>query len=312
MRFGYHIDRYQATAGDPATIYPNVRAAAQWAEAQGFDLFTLTDHVRQFPRIGPVDDPLMESWLTLAAVANATSRISLGTLVTNVASRNPALLAKMTSTLDLISGGRAMLGIGGGGYREESESFGYRYLPARTLIAQVSEAVRIARALWTQPRVTFAGQHFSLHDAVLEPKPIHLPRVLIGGSGEQYTLRVVAELADTCNFVSLTSAEVPQKLAVLEGHCKAIGRDRQEIEVSVLVPVTLALSSAQAMEKWRALDPANLRTRPGIVGTPDEAIDAIKAYERVGVQMLILVPAAGDRETRDLLAATVLPTFVSK
>lgn len=306
MRFGYHTARYQAPDGRVAGIYPALRASAVWAEDAGFDYVTLTDHVRQFPSVGPEDDALLEPWLTLAALAGATRRVTLGTLVTNVGLRNPALLAKMAATLDAVSGGRAMMGLGAGAYAPEYMSFGYAPVGPKEGAARLSEAVRLMRALWAEPVSTFRGTYYQTRGAVLEPKPRHQPRVLIGGGGERHTLRAVAEVAEACNLVSPGPEALKRKLAVLYRHCHNVGRDPRSIEVTVLEQVVLAPTVGAARAKGAALLPGN-GTGRSIVGTPDDARAALHAYAAAGLGTLFVFFPVGDTESRELFARLVMP-----
>ena len=166
----------------------------------------------------PPDEPFLEGWTVLSALAAVTSRIRLATLATAVGYRNPAHLAKIAATVDVISRGRLTLGIGAGFFEDEYRQYGWEFPPRpATRIRQMEEAVELILKMWTEPRTTFHGRYFRVEDAILEPKPVQRPRppVLIAGSGEQLTLRAVARLADACNFVDADIAEVRRKLAVL-------------------------------------------------------------------------------------------------
>src|SRR5436190_1783976 len=166
---------------------------------------------------GEPDEPVLEGWTVLAALAAVTSRIRLATLCTAVSYRNPAHLAKIAATIDLISRGRLTLGIGAGFFEDEYKQYGWEFPPRpATRIRQMEEAVRLILQMWTEPRTTFHGRYFRVEDAILEPKPMQKPRppVLIAGDGEQMTLRAVAYLADGCNIVRGDIAEVRPKLAV--------------------------------------------------------------------------------------------------
>jgi F420-dependent oxidoreductase-like protein len=187
----------------------------------------------QIPRVGAPDEPFLEGWTALAALAAVTSRIRLATLCRAVGYRNPAHLAKIAATVDVISRGRLTLGIGAGFFEDEYKQYGWEFpLRPATRIREMEEAVRLILKMWTERRTTFHGRYFHVEDAILEPKPVQKPRppVLIAGSGEQMTLRAVTRLADACNFVDADIAEVGHKLAVLREHCDAAGRDYGTIE----------------------------------------------------------------------------------
>ena len=230
MKFGIHNSSWRDRP-DPAEAFE--AAKAQWAENHGFVWFSVLDHMIQIPRVGAPNEPFMECWTVLSALAAVTSRIRLATLATAVGYRNPAHLAKIAASVDVISRGRLTLGIGAGFFEDEYRQYGWGFPPRpATRIRQMEEAVRLILKMWTEPRTTFHGRYFHVEDAILEPKPAQKPNppVLIAGSGEQMTLRAVARLADACNFVDGDVAEVRHKLAVLREHCDAAARDYDAIE----------------------------------------------------------------------------------
>jgi len=304
MQFGFHITAFQPSTGQAADLFPELRQRALWAEAAGFQYLSFQDHLRQFSRSGAQEDPILEPWVTLAALAEATSTIQLLTLVSNVSYRSPALLAKMGATLDLISGGRLVFGIGAGGMRGEQKDYGFD-LPSNAVLAErMHEALRIIKALWTEPRVTYDGAFWQLHDAVMEPKPHHIPRVLIGGSG-RHTLRVAAQEADLCDFNMVPSEAVADKLAALHGHLREAGRDTSDVEVTSLQRLVLAPTHEQAESK--------LGGRTGytsLTGTSNEVIAAIKSFQDAGVHTLFIMVPNNDQETMELFEHEVIPAFV--
>jgi F420-dependent oxidoreductase-like protein len=183
--------------------------------------------------VGAPDEPVLEGWTVLAGLAAVTGRIRLATLCTAVGYRNPAHLAKIAASVDLISRGRLTLGIGAGFFANEYKQYGWEFPPQpATRIRQMEEAVQLILKMWTEPRTTFHGRYFHVEDAILEPKPVQKPRppVMIAGGGEQMTLRAVARLADACNIVDGDVAEVRHKFDVLRRHCDAVGRDYDTIE----------------------------------------------------------------------------------
>ena len=242
MNFGIHNSSWLDST-DPAGIFEAVKTKALWAESHGFVWFSVLDHMIQIPRVGAPDEPVIEGWTALAALAAVTSRIRLATLCTAVGYRNPAHLAKIAASVDVISGGRLTLGIGAGFFQEEYRQYGWEFpLRPATRIRQMEEAVRLILTMWAQKRTTFRGQYFHVEDAILEPKPIQTPHppVLIAGGGEQMTLRAVARLADACNIVDGDLADVRHKLAVLRRHCDAEGRDYDTIEKTRIEPWLVA------------------------------------------------------------------------
>jgi F420-dependent oxidoreductase-like protein len=309
MKFGIHNSSWLDTARSGGA-FETVRTKAQWAEDHGFVWFSVLDHMVQIPRVGAPDEPVLEGWTVLAALAAVTSRIRLATLCTAVGYRNPAHLAKISASVDVISRGRLTLGIGAGFFEDEYGQYGWEF-PERpaTRIRQMEEAVELILKLWTEPRTTFHGRYFHVEDAILEPKPVQKPRppVLLAGAGEQMTLRVVARLADACNIVDGDLAEVRHKLSVLRRHCDAAGRDYDAIEKTRVLPWLLAGNAAAlAAKRERLAARGPLR---GFVGTVPEAIDLIGQYQDAGIDLLIYADRPNDTETRELFAADVMPRF---
>jgi F420-dependent oxidoreductase-like protein len=311
MRFGIHNSAWVGYP-DSADAFEAIKAKARWAEDHGFVWFSVMDHMIQIPRVGAPDEPVLEGWAVLAALAAVTSRIRLATLCTAVNHRNPAHLAKFAATVDLISRGRLTLGIGAGFFEDEYRQYGWEF-PERPAIRirQMEEAIQLILKMWGEPRTTFHGRYFHVEDAILEPKPMQRPHppVLIAGSGEQLTLRVVARLGDACNFVGSNIAETQHKLSVLHAHCDAAGRDYSTIEKThvqawILARTATALAAKRAEHERRsAREPS-----AGFVGTVHEAIDLIGQYQEAGIELLIM----GDRnddESRELFNSDVMPHF---
>jgi F420-dependent oxidoreductase-like protein len=305
MRFGIHNPSW-VYGGDP---FEGLKAKAQWAEDHGFVWFSVMDHLIQIPGAGAPDEPFIEGWTALSALAAVTSRIRLATLATSVGYRNPALLAKIAAGVDQISRGRLTLGIGAGYFQTEYRQYGYEF-PDRPAvrIRQMEEAVRLILAMWMEPRTSFHGRYFHVEDAILEPKPVQKPRppVMIAGGGEQLTLRAVARLGDLCNVGGDVDA-VRHKFEVLRRHCDAAGRDFATIEKTHNNSWLLARHApAVAAKRERLSARGPLR---GFVGTVSEAIDLIGRYRDVGVDLLINSDYRNDRETHELMASDVMPHF---
>jgi F420-dependent oxidoreductase-like protein len=314
MKFGVH-NSYWMFGPDPAEAFEAVKAKAQWAENHGFVWFSVLDHMIQIPRVGAPDEPFLEGWTVLAGLAAVTSRIRLAILATAVGYRNPAHLAKIAATVDLMSRGRLTLGIGAGFFEDEYKQYGWEFPPrAATRIRQMEEAVELILKMWTEARTTFHGRYFHVENAILEPKPVQKPRppVLIAGVGEQMTLRAVARLADACNLVTgdigkVKIAEVRHKLAVLRGHCDAAGRDYDTIEKTLVQPWLLARDDdAVAAKRERLAVRGPLR---GFVGTVSEAIDLIGQYRDAGIDLLINADRRNDAESSELFASDVMRHF---
>jgi F420-dependent oxidoreductase-like protein len=308
MRFGIHNPSWWY-GPDPAGVFEAVKAKAQWAENHGFVWFSVMDHLIQIGGVGTPDQPFMEGWTVLSALAAVTSRIRLATLATSVGYRNPAHLAKIAAGVDLISRGRLTLGIGAGYNEPEYKQYGWEFPPRpATRIRQMEEAVRLILRMWTEPRTTFHGRYFHAEDAILEPKPIQKPRppVMIAGGGEQMTLRAVARLADACNLGG-DLATVTHKLAVLRRHCDAVQRNYDTIEKTHNHSWLLARDAAGVAAKRERL--AARGPLRGFVGTVSEATDLIGQYRDAGVELLINSDYRNDMESHALMAAEIMPHF---
>jgi F420-dependent oxidoreductase-like protein len=309
MKFGIHNPSW-LFGSNPYEMFEALKKKAQWAEANGFSWFSLMDHLIQIPFVGAEDEPFMEGWSTLSALAAVTSKIRLATLVTSVAYRNPAHLAKIAAGVDIISAGRLTFGIGAGWHIPEYRQYGWEFPEKPAVrIAQMEDAIQIALKMWSEPRATFHGKYFHINEAILEPKPVQKPHppVMIGGSGEQLTLRAVARWADACNLFG-DPATVKHKLDVLRGHCDKEGRDFNTIERTNLTSLLIAKDEpALKAKKERMNLPDPFRGNAMMVS---QAIDLVGAYQEAGTQMLIFSSYQNDVETLELFAAEVMPKFV--
>jgi F420-dependent oxidoreductase-like protein len=307
MKFGIHNPSW-IFGGEP-DAFEGVKAKALWAETLGFTWFSVMDHLIQIPPVGAADEPFIKGWTALSALAAVTTRIRLATLVSSVAFRNPAHLAKIAAGVDLISRGRLTLGIGAGWFDTEYHQYGWEF-PERPAvrIRQMKEAVRLILTMWTEKRATFHGKYFHIEDAILEPKPVQKPRppVMIGGGGEQLTLRAVARLADACNVFG-DPDEVRHKYDILRGHCEAEGRDYATIEKTNVIGLLLARDEAAlAAKRQRLAAPDPFR---GFAGTVAQVTDLVGRYRDAGVQLFISSAYKKDAETHELLASDVIPHF---
>ena len=308
MKFGIHNPSW-AFGPDPYEAFEGLKTKAQRAETQGFTWFSVMDHLIQIQGVGKPDEPFMESWTVLSALAAVTRRLRLATLVSSVSYRNPAHLAKMAATVDVISRGRLTFGIGGGWNEMEYRQYGWDF-PAQPAvrIRQMEEAIRIALAMWQEPRATFHGRYFHIDEAILEPKPAQKPHppIMIGGGGEQLTLRAVARLGDACNLFGPPEM-VGHKLAVLRQHCETEGRNYDEIEKTNLTSLLLARDEAGLKAKRERLGlPEQFR---GYALPVTQAVDLVGAFRDAGSQMTIASFYNNDAETQDLLASDVMPHF---
>ena len=306
MNFGIHNPSW-IFGPDPAEAFEGVKAKAQWAENHGFTWFSVMDHLIQIPPVGAPDEPFIEGWTVLSALAAVTHRIRLATLASSVAYRNPAHLAKIAAGVDLISRGRLTLGIGAGWFDKEYRQYGWDF-PERpaTRIRQLEEAVRLILAMWADKRTTFHGKYFHVEDAILEPKPARRPPIMIAGGGEQLTLRVVARLGDACNVFG-DPPEVKRKFDILRNHCETEQSNYDAIEKTTVIGLLLARDEAALAAKRQRL--AVSEPFRGFAGTVSQMRDLAGHYRDAGVQLLISSAFKNDAETHELLASDVIPQF---
>ncbi len=308
MKFGIHNPSW-LFGPDPSEIFEGVKMKAQWAENHGFTWFSVMDHLIQIANVGAPDEPFMEGWTVLSALAAVTQRIRLATLVSSVGYRNPAHLAKIAAGVDQISKGRLTFGIGAGWFETEYRQYGWEFPPRPAVrIRQMEEAVRLVIAMWTEKRTTFNGRYFRTEDAILELKPVQKPHppIMIAGGGEQLTLRAVARLADACNVGGSPDA-VRHKFEVLRRHCDAEKRDYAAIERTNIISLLLARNEAALAAKRERL--AVPDSYYGFAGSVAQVTDLIGKYRDAGVQLLISSTYKNDLETHELLAADVMPRF---
>ena len=236
--FGYHMPSFTFAGVPDAKLFDRVVELAQSAETAGFDLVTVMDHFYQIGVVGGPEEPMLEAYTVLGGIAARTERVMLGTMVTGVTYRNPAVLAKTVTTLDIVSKGRAMLGIGAAWNDIEHAGYGVEFPPIGEREDRLEEALTICKAMFTQERPSFEGRHYRIDRALNNPRPIQTggPRIMVGGGGEKRTLKIAARFADITNwFGSLDEAAA--KLAILDRHCEAVGRDPSEILRTVAVPI---------------------------------------------------------------------------
>jgi F420-dependent oxidoreductase-like protein len=282
-RIGYQIPNFTYPGGDVSAIFDTVVRQATEAEASGFDTVMVMDHFYQLPSYGPHGNPMLECYTLLGALARETSTVRLGALVSGNTYRNPALLAKEVTTLDVVSGGRAQLGIGAGWYEHEHHSLGFEFGTFTDRFAKLEESLRIVVPMLRGEHVTMHGEHYRVDDAVNSPRPISPIPLMIGGGGERKTLRLVARYADESNLIGATGAVTTRKLDALAAHCEAVGRDRDEITVSLVRQLCVAPTMEQARAELDAgfdmvgLDAEQRASRLGstLVGDPDTVGEAL-------------------------------------
>jgi F420-dependent oxidoreductase-like protein len=303
IHFGVSLPQIKRT-------WEETRAAAQEFEALGFDSVWLNDHLYGIP--GP-QLPIFEAWTTLSAVGAITSRVQLGTLVSPIGFRNPALLAKMVATLDNISDGRVIVGLGGGWFEMEFSGYGFDFPPLAVRLRQLDEGAALMKRMWTEEQPTFTGKQFHAASVYCEPKPVRKPHppILIGGGGEKVLLRIAAKQADIWNNLAVHQAQLAHKVALLRQHCQAVGRDPRSIQISQQTMVVIGKDAADAqakVEKAQAIYGGHLGQ--GIAGTPQQCIDKIQQHIAAGCTMFIIEFFGRDtREPARLFAETVLPAF---
>jgi F420-dependent oxidoreductase-like protein len=235
MRVGIHFVNF-TLPGAPQSLAAGLAATARIAEDSGVSVFTLMDHWFQMDRMATAEDPMLEGYTSLGFLAGQTSTMTLGLLVTGVTYRHPGLLAKIVTTLDVLSGGRARLGIGAAWYEREHLGLGVPFPPLAERFERLEETLQICLQMWSDDNGPYEGRHYQLAETICSPSPVSSPRpgVLVGGSGERKTLRLVARYADACNLFARTVPEVAHKLEVLARHCDAEGRDSESIEKTIL------------------------------------------------------------------------------
>ncbi len=234
MRFGFHFLDF-TQPGEPESLPGLIRQSAQVAEQSGASWFSVMDHYFQMEHFQTAHDPMLEGYTTLGFLAGVTERMKLGTIVTGVTYRHPALLAKIVTTLDVLSGGRAFLGLGAAWYEREHLALGVPYPPISERFERLEEALQIALQMWSDDEGPYDGKHYQLAETISQPRTIQRPHppIVIGGSGERKTLRMVAQYADATNLIVPDPETAAHKLAVLREHCDALGRDYDAIEKTV-------------------------------------------------------------------------------
>lgn len=272
-RLGYQIANFTYPDVPDEQLFATIVAQAKEAEASGFDTVFVMDHFYQLPMLGEPDDPMIECYTLLSALAQHTSTVRLSSLVTGNTYRNPALLAKTVTALDIVSGGRAQLGIGAGWYELEHDSLGFEFGTFTDRFEKLEEALQIIRGMLAGDRPTLDGKRYRVREALNVPAPLSTIPVMIGGGGERKTLRMVAQYADESNLLC-PPADIPRKLAALDEHCERLGRDRSEITVTVQTYVCMAPTHDEAVAEFeeyvRRTPAAEVRRGQMIIGDPDE------------------------------------------
>jgi F420-dependent oxidoreductase-like protein len=275
---------------DPTSAMSRLRDMAVAADESGFDSLWVMDHFFQLPPLGGPTQPMLEAYVTLGALAAVTTRVQLGTLVTGVTYRNPGILAKMITTLDVLSGGRAILGIGAAWYDVEHTGLGVEFPPLKQRYEMLEEAVTICRLMFTEQNPSFSGKHFSISEAPNIPGPVRpggIP-IMIGGSGPHKTLGMVGRLADQCNIAGEAS-RIAELNALLDGHCRDAGRDPSDVMRTRMGTLFLSSTEAEAdglrsMFSWETnADARRIMT----IGTADTIVGEVASLREAGIDHFI-------------------------
>jgi F420-dependent oxidoreductase-like protein len=292
MRIGLQVPNFTWST-DQGSLGDTFAIIAQRAERAGFFSLWVMDHFFQIPGVGPAEHEMLESYSALAFAAGRTNRIKLGTMVTGVTYRYPGLLVKTVTTLDVLSHGRAYLGIGAAWNEEEHRGLGVPFPPISERFERLEETLQIAHQMWAGNEKPYQGKHYQLGRPLNVPSPVQKPHppILIGGAGERKTLRLVAQYADACNIsLRLGQDEVQRKLGVLREHCQAVGRPYTDIEKTTLGTIRLTRDGRDASF------------------TPAAAIAYFRELAAMGIdQAIVNMPNVADLEPFDLFATEVTP-----
>ena len=284
MKLAIHFPNF-TLPGEPASLAGILAATAKAADEGGCETMTLMDHWFQMEQRAPATDPMLEGYTSLGFLAGQTKRLKLGLLVTGVTYRYPGLLAKIIATLDVLSEGRAFLGIGAAWYEKEHRALGVPYPPISQRFEMLEEAIQICEQMWSYDDGPYEGKHYQLAETICRPRPLQSPQppILIGGSGEQKTLRLVAKYADACNLFDIGFEELERKLAILDAHCETFGRD----------PATVQRTALAAGD---------------ILADVDGFLSKMERYASLGISQVWIAPPAPDPAGYvSRLTETVLP-----
>jgi F420-dependent oxidoreductase-like protein len=301
---------YDGQDNNVSNIADSLKNLITKAENSGFDSFWVMDHFHQIQFVGRPEEPMLEGWTVLSMLAGITTKIKIGTLVTGIIYRYPSVLAKVAATLDILSKGRLFMGIGAAWNEQESLAYGISFPSNQERLLRLEEAIQIIRKMWTEePYASFKGKYYQINNAYCNPKPIQKPSppILVGGSGERKTLKIVAKYADACNlFGSIES--VKNKLGILKEHCKNVGRDYDSILKTKLGTIVVddnkEVAKNRVRETFRGIPEDQIKEFV-IYGTPEDIQRQIEALEQVGIQYLIV----NFESSRELKA---LDTFANK
>jgi F420-dependent oxidoreductase-like protein len=298
-----HLPNFNYPGVAPDAVFEKLVSIAESAEQSGFSSVSLMDHLHQIGPVGPPENWMFDGNTMLAGIAARTSKLTLGTLVGGVTYRNPSLLAKITTTLDVISGGRAWFGIGAAWFEEEHNAYGFDFPSLGRRFEYLEECLQIVRAMFTEDQATFAGEYYRVDGAYNNPKPLRgdIP-ILIGGSGERKTLRMVAQYGDGCNLFAADAERARHLLGVLEGHCERLGRDPSEITKTAMGNYVMADTKEAAEAKVRGFVEQGLipaaRAEMTTAADPDTVGEHAASLKEAGIEgMTTSIPDVFDPES---------------
>ncbi|MDL9935866.1 LLM class F420-dependent oxidoreductase [Gordonia sp. ABSL1-1] len=313
-RLGYQIPNFTYPDVAPDQLFPTIVAQAVEAENSGFDTVLVMDHFYQLPILGDPGEPMIECYTLLSALAQHTRRVRLSALVTGNTYRNPALLAKIVTALDVVSGGRAQLGIGAGWFELEHDSFGFEFGSFTDRFEKLEESLHIVLGMLRGERPSLDGKWYRAQEALNSPAPLSRIPIMIGGGGEKKTLRMVAQYADESNLICAPE-DIGRKLDALTAHCAALGRDRSEVTVTVQTSACIADTQAQAQSEFEAYlqrnPAAEVRRASTIVGDPDQVAQRYRDLLSTGIDgFTVNAPANGHLPGRVTLLGETLADLV--
>ncbi|MBI3744747.1 MAG: LLM class F420-dependent oxidoreductase [Chloroflexi bacterium] len=298
VKFGLQIPSFTFPTRPKENVWNVGRELAVEAENHGFDSIWLMDHLFQIPVVAAETDPLLECWTGLAALAAATKRVRLGSMVAAAGFRNPAVLAKMTSTIDVVSNGRLIVGIGAGWCEWEHKAYGIDFPAIGVRMKKLEDSLNILKAMWTQERATYEGQYYQARGAVNSPKPVQKPHppILIGGSGEKVTLRLCAQYAQAHNLGGGSPEQNAKTLQTLKEHCQKLGTDYNKILKTRLQPIMFAKDEKELQRKMEKYTPPgypgqdrkkHLEQRT-LIGTGEQIAAQLQKYVDIGIDYFIV------------------------
>ena len=307
VKFGWRVPAFPADESRGPVFIRQIHEILTLA-ANHFDSAWVADHFVPWARWQAPHVDTLECFSTIAYIAGLCPKLYVGSIVMSNSYRPPSLLAKMGATLQALTGGRFILGIGAGWKEDEYHAYGYKFPPAATRIRQLEEGVQVIKAMWTQSPATFHGRYYHIENAYCEPRPHPMIPIMIGGGGERLTLRVVAKYADWWNFPGGSVENYAHKLNVLREHCRVVGRDYDQI-VKTWATETVAVARTEA-EAYRMAQASRFYDGYGLVGTPNQVADQIRAFVRLGVEHFILRFADFPRpDAMQLFIEEVMPQF---